>query len=123
MLKRLFSRGHGETLEVAITKPSSGAVVPERPDIAGIVTESSVVVWVVVHPLKVADYWVQPRLTVGNDGSWRVKVYIGRPDRDHGEEFEIMAVANPRRRLHEGDILPYWPKAKARSNVIEVTRE
>ena len=90
----------------------------------GTVTDSNVRVWVIVHPMEVSDYWVQPSITVKENGSWKVKIYIGRPGSvDVGKQFEIMAVANPKDNLKEGDVLSGWPEAQAKSQVIEVTRK
>jgi hypothetical protein len=78
----------------------------------------------IVHPSLVADYWVQAGPTVRADGKWRVSAYVGRPGNvDVGKHFEIMAVANPKRPLKEGDILPYWPEAASKSQLIEVVRK
>jgi hypothetical protein len=40
-----------------------------------------------------------------------------------GKYFEIIAVANPKAALKEGDVLSQWPEAQLRSQVIEVTRK
>jgi hypothetical protein len=109
--------------ELTITLPKDGEAVPERPEVEGI-AHPGAEVWVIVHPTLVSDYWIQPRLTVRADGKWRVNVYIGRPGNlDVGKHFEIMAVANPKRALKEGDILHYWPEAAAKSKLIEVVRK
>jgi hypothetical protein len=77
-----------------------------------------------VHPMAVADYWVQQQITVRGDGTWRVIIHIGRPGTiDVGKYFEIMAVANPKIKLKEGNILKEWPAAQAKSQVIEVIRK
>ncbi len=78
----------------------------------------------VVHPMEVSEYWVQPPVTVKKDGTWRVMIYIGRPGTiDVGKQFEIMAVANPKVKLNEGDKLRGWPEAQWKSEVIFVTRQ
>jgi hypothetical protein len=98
-------------------------MVPERPQVEGI-AHAGAEVWVIVHPTLVSDYWIQPRLTVRGDGKWRVNAYIGRPGNvDVGKHFEIMAVANPKEPLKEGDVLRYWPEAAAKSQLIEVVRK
>lgn len=81
-------------------------------------------VWVVIHPMEASDYWVQPSLTVKNDGTWKVMIYVGRPGRiDVGKQFEVMAVANPKVNLKEGDVLSGWPEAEWKSEVIELIRK
>lgn len=115
-----------EALEamISITEPKDGDSVPERPYVKGTVTDPNAKVWVIVHPMEVSDYWVQPSLTVKGDGTWKAKIFIGRPGRiDVGKQFEIMAVANPKVRLSEGKVLSGWPEAQWKSQVIEVTRK
>jgi len=113
-----------EQLKVRITAPADKSQVPERPLVEGTVSDANASVWVVVHPMEVADYWVQPAVTVREDGTWKVMAYMGRPgDIDVGKQFEIMAFANPAEPLKEGDVLKGWPKAQAKSQVIEVTRK
>ena len=110
--------------KLRITAPSDGAQVLERPFVKGTVADPKAKVWVIVHPMDVSDYWVQPSLTPKKDGTWKVKIYIGRPGKiDVRKEFEIMAVANPKVKLGEGDILSGWPEAQWKSQVIEVTRK
>jgi hypothetical protein len=107
-----------------ITAPSDDAEVSERPFVEGTVADPKAKVWVIIHPMEVSDYWVQPSVAVKENGTWKVVIYIGRPGRiDVGKKFEIMAVANPNVKLSEGDILSGWPEAEARSDVIEVTRK
>ena len=114
----------GQQLNLRITAPLDKAKVSERPYVEGNVSDANVKVWVIVHPMDVSDYWVQPSVTVKENGSWKVKIYIGRPGAmDVGKQFEIMAVANPKDKLKEGDVLSGWPEAQAKSQVIEVTRK
>jgi hypothetical protein len=109
---------------IIITDPEDGASVPMRPYVKGTVTDPDAEVWIIVHPMEVSDYWVQPSVSVKNDGTWKVMVHIGRPgDVDVGKEFEIMAVANPTEELYEGKILSGWPEAQWKSEVIYLTRE
>ncbi|HEX8651558.1 MAG TPA: hypothetical protein VF708_12020 [Pyrinomonadaceae bacterium] len=74
--------------------------------------------------MEVSDYWVQPPVTMREGGKWKVQIHIGRPGADDvGKHFEIMAVANPKNSLKEGDKLKEWPEAKWKSQVIEVIRK
>jgi len=109
---------------LSITAPDDKAHVSDRPIVEGTVADPTVKVWVVVHPMEVSDYWVQPGIIVRKDGTWRVMLYIGRPGKiDVGKRFEIMAVANPTVNLSEGKILSGWPEARWRSQVLEVVRK
>ena len=114
----------GQQLTVQIVSPPDRAQVPERPLVEGTVSNPNAAVWVIVHPMEVADYWVQPKPTVKEDGKWKAQIHIGRPgNADVGKQFEIMAVADPKRKLNAGDVLKDWPEAKAKSQVIDVTRK
>lgn len=113
----------GPQSELLITTPADKTQVPERPMIEGTVADAKAKVWVIVHPMEVSTYWVQPSVTVKEDGTWKVNIYIGR----HGivdvdKQFEIMAVANPTEKLKEGEFSS-WPEAQWKSQVIEVTRK
>jgi len=113
-----------EQLNVRITVPADKSQVTEQPSIEGTVSDANVTVWVVVHPMETSGYWVQPSVNVTKkDGSWKVMIYVGRSGKvDVGKQFEIMAFANPKGSLKEGDMLENWPEAQAKSQVIEVTR-
>lgn len=106
-----------------LTAPPDGVTVPHRPFIEGRVADPGARVWVVIHPMEVSDYWVQPPVSVREDGSWRVQVYVGQPGMiDVGKSFELMAFGNPRRRLREAVILGWWPEAEWQSQMIEIVR-
>jgi hypothetical protein len=114
---------NGQQVHLRITSPLDKSQVTERPFVEGTVSDPNATVWVIVHPMEVSDYWVQPSVTVKEDGMWKVKIYIGRPGRiDIGKHFEIMASANMKSKLKEGDVLAGWPEAQGKSQVIEVTR-
>lgn len=109
---------------IHITAPGDNEQVVERPIIEGTVSDTSAKVWVIVHPIEVSDYWVQPPVTMREGGTWKVQIHIGRPGTvDVGKHFEIVAVANPKNGLKEGDKLKGWPEAKWKSQVIEVARK
>lgn len=109
--------------KLRITEPLDGAKVDPRPMVKGTVDDPSADVWVIIHPMEVADYWVQPRLTVRENGTWRVSAYVGREGMDIGQEFEVMAVANPKSTLTEGMKLGGWPEAEWKSQIVDVTRK
>jgi hypothetical protein len=109
---------------LTLGEPPDGAGVPERPLVAGTTSDPSATLWVVVRPLGTSGYWVQPPVSVRQDGRWKTIVYIGRPGSvDIGKAFEIMAFANPAQALREGLKLTSWPSAEARSPLIEVIRK
>ncbi|MBM3300856.1 MAG: hypothetical protein FJY85_12990 [Deltaproteobacteria bacterium] len=109
---------------MSILEPVDGQSVVERQYVSGKTTDSSAEVWVIIHPMEVSDYWVQPRTSVRDDGTWKVSAYVGRPGGiDVGRLFEIRAVANPKQDLREGQVLSYWPEAQWKSKVIEVKRK
>lgn len=110
------STGH-----IQITSPYSGSQVSQRTYLEGFVSDPRSEVWVVIHPMEVSSYWVQPSITVRENGTWKVMAYFGRAG-DVGKRFEIMALANPKKRLTEAEILNEWPEAQWRSDVIEVIR-
>lgn len=128
----LAGSSYGQNVSVRITSiagkplPASGEAlaVGERPLVRGTCSDPQATVWVVVHPLEVGDFWVQPRVTTGSSGTWEVMIYIGRPGSvDVTKPFEVRAVANPRSSLKEGDVLSNWPGAQAISEVIDLTRQ
>lgn len=111
--------------KIQITSPHDKAQVPERPLVEGTIAVPLAKVWVIARPVDGSAYWVQPRATVNiADLTWQAKIYIGRPGTlDVGKQFEIMAFANPRGTLKEGDVLSGWPEAQWKSEVIKVTRK
>jgi hypothetical protein len=115
-----------ESLEtmIVIIEPRDGDLVPNRPYIEGIVIDPEFEVAIIVHPMEVSDYWVQPIPSVKRDGTWKASIYVGRPGGiDAGKHFEIMAVADSEKQLKEGDILTSWPEARWKSEIIEVIRK
>lgn len=77
----------------------------------------------VIHPMDVSEYWVQPSITVKESGRWKVQVYVGRPGgADVGKHFEVRAFAEPTEKLKEGRRTE-WPGAKWKSQVVEVIRK
>jgi len=108
-------------LTISITEPKDEATVPELPYVKGTISDPNAKVWVIVHPMREAEFWIQQSVTV-QDSTWEVIAHIGQGQLGVGERFEIMAVANPKERLSEGKIFPGWPEAQLRSRVIKVTR-
>jgi hypothetical protein len=111
------------TTDLQISRPLSGAV-NWRPLVEGRITDPKAEVWVIVHPVGLSAYWIQPPVIVHRDGTWRVPAYIGRAgDIDIEKEFEIMAIADPKEGLTEGQVFSEWPKAKWRSDIVTVVRK
>lgn len=109
---------------IEISLPQDRTEVPERLYVEGTVIDPGSEVWVIIHPLGLSDYWVQPYVSVNDDGTWEVKTYTGRPgDTDGGKQFEIIAIANPTEELNEGEILNGWPDAQWSSEIVTVTRK
>ena len=111
-----------EDLKITITDPTEGSKVVHREYVKGTVSDSHADVWVVIHPVETSDFWIQPPVTVKNNGTWKVKAYFGRAGKDIGKEFEIRAFANPVSALQEGKS-SNWPSSEARSDVIDVIRK
>lgn len=109
-------------LMVAITSPTTKSDVPELIDIEGTVSDPQADVFVVVHPVKTQEYWVQQPATT-DDKKWKAsEIHIGQGEKGVGEKFEIRAFVGPKDNLQTGQKLKAWPQAAARSNVIEVKR-
>lgn len=73
LLVTLSSVTSAQEVRVRVTAPPHGAEVPERPFIEGTVSHPKAVVWVIVHPMAVSDYWVHPATHVSEDGRWKVR--------------------------------------------------
>ena len=113
-----------QQVPIIINTPVNNESVAQRPLIQGSVADSSYEVWVIVHPMGVSDYWVQPKLTIRSNGIWKTSIYIGREGNvDAGKHFEIMAIANPSEKIEEGMKLSYWPDAEEKSEIVELIRK
>jgi hypothetical protein len=112
------------TGQIQILSPSSDSLVNARTYVKGYVSNPKANVWLVIHPMDVSSYWVQPSITVTKKGTWKVLAYFGRASNiDVGKKFELIAVANPKITLKEGDVLGGWPTSEWSSEMIEVTRQ
>jgi len=109
---------------VRIYYPLNRASVPRNTFIAGEVSDSSFSVWVIVHPMA-SNYWAF-EAQVEQDGKWRTDVTIGREppegNADVGKEYQIMAIANPKIHLKEGEYHS-WIDAEYKSDTITVIRQ
>ena len=117
----------GQGIQVTITSPTDGTLVPWRLCIHGTVSDPTAQVWIVTHPLDVGDFWIQPAVTVRRDGRWKLQTYIARQRARvySGKFFEIKAIVNPKQPLHETKNTPLsaWPEAEAASDIVEVIRD
>jgi hypothetical protein len=112
------------TRKILITAPCDGSKVAQRHFVEGIVADPNAHVWVIIHPMEVADYWVQPSVTIREGGRWKVLCYFGEPGAQHsGKHYEIVAITNPKKGLSEGQLIAGWPESESRSQVTEVVRE
>lgn len=112
------------TNNLTIIKPVDKVGVKWRTVVKGNVSDPSAKVWVIVHPVGLSSYWVQPQTTVDRIGNWKAALYLGRPGNvDLDKEFNIMAIINPMEALTEGKVLTKWPDAKWRSRIITVIRK
>jgi hypothetical protein len=110
-------------LTVQVENPKDGTTVSEITAVSGTVSDPQADVFLVVHPTATGDYWVQQSPTIGDDGKWGTSVHIGQGSQGVGEVFEIRAFVGPNQNLTRGQVLTDWPSAKARSNVVRVTRQ
>lgn len=111
-------------LSIVISEPKDGSEVANIYPVSGTTADENAAIWVIVNPTATNEYWVQPATRMTGNGRWMTRAYFGRPGTiDTGKRFRIMALANPKMRLKEGDVLGSWPEAQSRSQVIEVTRK
>lgn len=82
-------------------------------------------IFVIVNPVEQPQqFWVQKIATVDGKRNWTASVHFGEPGQaHHDKQFTCMAVGDPETDLHEGDVLPDWPNAKWKSEIITVTRK
>jgi hypothetical protein len=109
--------------KITINAPCDGAKVKPRHFVEGVVSEPNAQVWVIIHPMENADFWAQPSVTVREGGKWKVLCYFGESGQHSGKLYEVMAIANPKGSLREGQLFNGWPEAQSKSQVIEVIRE
>lgn len=122
----MLGSAYGKQLEVKISSPSNGSVVPWRACVQGSVSDPEGKVWLIIHPMLTDDFWVQPAIDVmQRDSSWKVAGYFGRQSGiDDGKPYQMRIIANPKQPLTETGNSPLsgWPEAEAVSDIVEVTR-
>jgi hypothetical protein len=113
-----------EIKSIEISQPKNKDLVGYRVIVEGKLPVPCNSVWVVVHPLNLSDYWVQPKPSIHEDSTYKTSIYIGSKGHENdGETFEIRVFGEPKNPLQEGKVLNDWPKAKYGSKLIEVTRK
>ena len=113
---------------ININSPADGSHVCMRTIVRGCVSDPSLQVFVLIHPMATNKFWVQPIPNMGTDGSWEAYCYFGESNQGIGEPFEIIAVASKNKKLFkEGDILPSPlpdnPQILAKSRTVILTRD
>jgi hypothetical protein len=109
---------------VTIMSPLENALVCQRNEIKGTVSDPSDEVWLIIHPLQGGGYYVQPRISVSDSGDWLSLPYFGDPGPQHvGIVYEVRVIAGKETGLKEGQILSDWPKEKISSDVFRFVRQ
>lgn len=109
-------------VQVQIDSPQQNAEVLMEHPVKGKVSNPKVRVYVLVHPLKTNQWWVQRLPSPPNqDGSWRTVCFFGTETQGAGEEFEVLAIAT-NDSLSEGTTLKELPQCGARSDIVTVKR-
>ncbi len=83
-------------------------------------------VFLIVNPLATPQqFWVQKMAKiVDGKKNWLCSIRVGNPGKEHvGQQFVVVAVANPIEPLREGDVLSDWPTAKWASQPVTLTRK
>jgi hypothetical protein len=85
--------------EIRVDTPSDGDSIAEPwATIAGVVSPQEARVFVLVHPSRSDQWWVQRLPTRAGAGAWKSEVNLGDAQAGRGEYFQILVVAstNPR---------------------------
>jgi hypothetical protein len=109
--------------QVTIEQPDTSTTEEASLTVSGSLDDACAAAWLVVHPLGGANYYVQPKLAVSDDGRWVAEVPLGEAGQTAEKTFEIMAFAGAEADLGAGDVLTAWPEAEARSEVVTITRK
>jgi hypothetical protein len=122
-----------QPIQIEIIKPKTATVAEGyRALVQGHVSDPHANVRVLVHPLVVAEMWVQDSPVVDSAGNWQVNAYFGEPGKGIGENFEIIALATNENFLVTwvtGNALPLGqidsasiPRNTNPSNTVTITR-
>lgn len=104
--------------------PSAGPVGPQ-PTLTGKAPSADTKVFLIVNPVQTPQqFWVQKKANVDGKKNWLCSIHVGDPGAGQaGQQFVVVAVADPTGTLHEGDVLSGWPGAKWVSQPITLTRK
>lgn len=88
------------------------------------VSDTSMYVFLLVHPLLGSEWWVQKKMTRIPQDTRQGIALLGSEKQGKGEYYEIAAVATPNKNLYkEGQILDALPNKLSRSQIVVVSRE
>ena len=103
-------------------KVQSDCTVQPLQTLTGKVSKSDAKVWIIVHPIDSAVFWVQPQASV-TDKKWTGHARFGEAiSAQNYKQFEVKAIANPAESLEEGMQKYEWPAADFSSQDLLVKR-
>jgi len=117
--------------KVSITDPQDTTPVTMQYLVKGTVSDPNSRVYVVVHPLRVSEMWVQQSPIVDGEGNWESSATFGTESLGIGERYQVIALATndnflvafaTGNLLREGQKLTSLPRKSNRSSLITVTR-
>jgi len=112
----------GKPPSVEITSLHSGTMVDPLETVQGTASAGTRTVFMVIHPMQTNVCWVQDSSPV-TGGAWEVTAHFGEEGpQDSGKPYDVRALTGPSASLHPGDQVPCWPKARAYSQPVHVTR-
>lgn len=115
---------------VTITSPHDGERVGPTGVVKGHVQNPEMRVYVLVRPIQLQTWWVQPIPSPPNsDGTWRAFAYFGTEEAGKGKTFEAVAVLDQKDGfLHDGQELPMQAvrallESHQHSDILSLVRE
>ena len=116
----------GVHAQIEVDAPTSGMQVCPLEEVTGKIEgpaldSSKGELWIVVHPKRVGDCWVQNPVSVAPDGHWSGYANFGNPIAEHDGlpfEFKVMALTT---KPTVGKIV-CWPTTSWVSAVVTVSR-
>lgn len=79
--------------------------------------------YLIVHPLKVAQSWVQQECINDSNDVWYCNAQIGQsPSTSNGDTFDIIVLINPRERLVHGQQLMDLPQSELHSPTVTLIK-
>ena len=81
-------------VQVDITNPTNGAEITGFQSVVqGHVDNTYAQVRVIVHPLAVAEAWVQDAPIIDAAGNWQINAYFGEPGNGINQDYEVIVIA------------------------------